>query len=280
MEGIKILDSLCPWPTTLIVGHVHWDEVVWTHIINHFETIVSKNHFKWKFIVLHANINATNVNKRFIDIDLNRSFGEDLDESLCEVKRAKEIKSFFTDNNIKVNYVFDFHSTPTKSDPMLICTNNENSLILAKKFNINKLILWLIDIIKGKSLTKYFSESWAIDIAFECWSHNDPSTLEKWKEFIETIFSIHNWVQTPDFLDKTIIKITDIIFDNDVRFVFTKDYKWFELIKSWEVWWKNTKKNFFFDKDKIIVIPNTDYKKHLESTWTAHIAYFGEEIIL
>lgn len=83
-----------------------------------------------------VNEEAFKLNKRFVDIDLNRSFN--LKEGLYEVGLASKIK----DKLSKYDYIIDMHSTTSKSPPFLIYVNeilNNNKFINA--FNIQKRVL-------------------------------------------------------------------------------------------------------------------------------------------
>jgi succinylglutamate desuccinylase len=192
MEWIKIFKSWKKWPTTLIVWLVHWNETVWKYVLDNIEKIALWKQFLWELITLVWNPLAYKLWKRFIDMDLNRSFWEFLNQNY-EQQRANEIKKYFSLNKIKVDYVFDFHSTPTKSEEMIICTNNPESIKLSQLFPINKVILWLTDIIEWLSLSKYFSELWAIDFAFECWQHGTKDNID----LVDNIININGvWLDT------------------------------------------------------------------------------------
>ena len=101
-----------------------------------------------RIISLIGNPDAYEIRKRFIDSDLNRVFDKRSDIENREIKRAQEIKKFF--DGIKIDYIFDIHSTSTRSDPMILCTSQEGSKELAKKMPIKKVVHGLIDIVEGE----------------------------------------------------------------------------------------------------------------------------------
>jgi succinylglutamate desuccinylase len=75
---------------------------------------------------------------RFVDEDLNRAFGSTNNHSY-EKKRADEIKKEFHQKQIDI--IYDIHSTPTNSPAMSICTDNPESIALAKLFPIEHIVL-------------------------------------------------------------------------------------------------------------------------------------------
>jgi len=107
-------------------------------------------------ITLIANIEAHKKNVRFIDSDLNRSFTREKNENDSESRRAHEIMSFL--QKINIDHIFDIHSTPSKSDPMILCTKQKASLQLAKKFPISYVIKNLIDKVEGTPLVNYLTK--------------------------------------------------------------------------------------------------------------------------
>jgi succinylglutamate desuccinylase len=134
---------------------VHGNEMVGKYVLDFFLKKTKKTPFCGKIILLEANVAAAKKNIRFIHADLNRSFAKDSDLNMLETKRANEIKEFF--KKIKVDFVYDLHSTPSESDPMILCTSQTRSYDLAKKFPIKRIIKNLIDIVDGMSLVKYFT---------------------------------------------------------------------------------------------------------------------------
>ncbi len=277
MQWIKIFDFSNPWPTTVIVWLVHGDEIVGKKSIQYLHSQIKKSSWiRWKIITLYANPKAHKIDKRFIDHDLNRAF--DLAHYLesYEISRANQIKKFF--QNIDIDYMFDLHSTSSKSDPMILCTSQKSSLKFASKMPIKHVIQWLIDIVEWTSLLRYFQKKIKLWMAFECWCHKDQSTIQVWKQIIDTILSFHQAEKIKKNPDQIKIQITDIVLTSDPKFKFTKAYKWFEKLKKWEIRWMDKSWKHSFKKSKILVMPNLAIKSELEKKDKVWVAYFWDII--
>jgi len=276
MQWVKIFDSKKSWPTTLIVWLVHWNEIVWKKSIEYLHQKIQNKNLAWKIITLYANLKWYRTDKRFIDHDLNRSFDKDNSKWSYEIKRANQIKKFF--NNIPIDYIFDLHSTSSKSDPMILCTSKKSSLKLSSKMPIKHVIQWLIDIVEWASLLKYFQNKIKLGMAFECGCHKDDNTIKKWKEIIDVIFDFHQGKKLKNNQNQIKIKITDIVHTTDPKFKYTKPYKWFEILKGWEIWWIDNTWKHSFDKSKVLVMPNMVIAQELEKKSKVWAAYFWDII--
>jgi predicted deacylase len=137
MDGIQIFTSPKAGKTTLIVGCVHGDEIVGRAVLDYFKQKLSTSERNGTFILLTANREAEKQGVRFLDSDLNRCFASDSAQGDHEQQRAKEIKDFLLSQPaLSIDQVFDFHSTATPSDPMIICSDNPASLAMARYFPI------------------------------------------------------------------------------------------------------------------------------------------------
>jgi len=263
MQWIEIHTSWKPGPTTLISVFVHGNEIVGDSIIQHIvkkiETEPYKSLHKGTVILLYANPEAQKRWTRFVDEDLNRSFGHDANPEHYETKRAKEIIEFLQNNSqLTINQVFDFHSTATESDPMIICSENPESIEMAAMLPIKTIVSWLFWFLKWKSLTSYLVDRWIIDIAIECGWHNSPKTLLFGREIADIVLDIHNWMSKPAEIDKEIIKITDLLTTSSPDFEFDIDLKWFERLAAWTTIWHDAQQKYVLEKDTVVVLPGTN----------------------
>lgn len=274
MKWLKVFESSEAGPTTVVVGMVHGNEIIGKYVHDRIEEICGKNNFKWEIISLLGNPEAYRQGKRFIDQDLNRSFGE-YDITNTEIQRATEIKDYFKKK--RIDYVFDIHSTPTESDPMIICTDNDKSLELVNYFPIKRVILGLIEVIEGTSLTRYFSEKGAVDFAFECWSHSNPNQTVA-DQIIETIFKIQNLQPFDRQFEKDKIRIYEAIKTSSKNFKFEREFQGFEEIGKWEVFATEWTKQISTVNDSIMVIPRPDAVKELEFKDEVMTGYLGKRI--
>lgn len=284
MEGIRILDSKKKWPTTIIVGMVHGDEIVGKHVLKFFLEHTKKNPFCGKIILLEANIAAAKKNVRAIHTDLDRSFepkgnsaekGSDIND--VEIKRAEEIKNFF--KKIKIDYVFDFHSTPKESDAMILCTSQTRSHELAKKFPIKKIIKNLIDSVDGMSLVKYFTTRWAVGITFETGAHTNKKNIATALKLSDIVRNFHNQKKIPDQKNQESITVDEIVAISDPNFTFTRSYKSFDKLKPGEIRGKDSKKMYRSISEKILILPNTICKDELKKKPKTRLVSFGKKSI-
>lgn len=278
MKWVKIWNFKYPGPTTLVIGLLHGNEVVGKHAIAYLHKKIQENpKLGWKIISLLGNLKAHKADKRFIDSDLNRVFDKAPEKWNYEITRAHEIKKFFAD--IHIDYVFDLHSTSSKSAPMILCTSQKSSLLLASKMPIKYVVQWLIDIIDETGLIKYFQKRIKLGMAFECGFHKDPKTLLLGEKIIDNILDFHQQKPMKKKKNQIKIKITDIVYTSDHKFVFTKPYKWFEQLKKWEIRWIDKTWKHSFNKPKILVMPNMIIAEELEKKSQARVAYFWDRII-
>ena len=276
MQWIKVFNFTPSWPTTVIVGLVHGDEIVGKKAIEYLQRKIKTRHLTGKIITLYANLEWHKQDQRFIDHDLNRAFDKADIPWSYESTRASQIKKYF--EHIPIDYMFDLHSTPSKSDPMILCTSQKSSLVLAAKIPIKYIIQWIIDIVEGTSLLKYFQNKIKLGMAFECGCHKEKNTIQTGKKIIEVILDFHQWKKIPDQKDQTKIHITDIVHTSDPGFSFTKPYKWFEQLKKWEIRGSDSTWNYSFNKPKILVMPNTVIRQWLKKQSKVWVAYFWDII--
>ena len=274
MQWVHIFNSTIPGPTTLIIGLVHGDEIVGKEAIHHLHQRLQSESFCWKIFTLYANLEGHKQDKRFLDHDLNRSFGLVPQEESYEITRAQEIQRYFDD--ISIDYMFDLHSTSSKSDPMILCTSQKASLDLASKMPIRYVIQWLIDIVEGTSLIKYFQKNITLGMAFECGCHKDAPTIKTGKKIIDTILAFHQRQELPDQKNQIKIKITDLIMSSDPNFTYTKPYQWFEELEKGEIWGRDNRGAYSFPIPKVLVMPNLVIAQELEKKEKVGVAYFGD----
>jgi succinylglutamate desuccinylase len=276
MQWVKIFNFSDSWPTTLIVWLVHWNEIVGKKSIEYLHKKIKNKNLTWKIITLYANLKWHKFDKRFIDSDLNRCFDQDNTKWNYEIKRANQIKKFFED--IPIDYMFDLHSTSSKSDPMILCNSQKSSLTLSSNMPIKHVIQWLIDIVEWTSMLKHFQTKLKLGMAFECGCHKDGDTITKWKEIIDIILDFHQGKKLQNQKDQIKIKITDIVYTSDPKFMFSKTYKWFEKLNPWEVRAVDNNWKHSFKKSKILVMPNMIIAQELEKKSSVWVAFFWDII--
>jgi hypothetical protein len=271
--------DIFPWsssgPVTLVVGLVHGNEIVGKQVIDRIQTYANHWNHQWTIMTLVANPIAYQHNVRFMDTDLNRSFWSENLSQDRESLRAREIMDYF--NDIHLDYVFDVHSTPSRSDPMILCTRQQASKDLATKFPLRYVVHHLVDSVEWEPLMMYFVKKGSVGLAFEAWCHYDQETLRTGEKIADIILNHQNCFPLPLYEWQVSIVTTDALFTSDVNFEFAKDYKGFELVPAGEIWGRDTHQAYRFATDKIIMIPNIKFRDDLQKKSKTWLVYFWEQ---
>lgn len=98
--------------------------------------------------VIAGNPKALLSHKRFIDSDLNASFG--LEKRNYEFKRAKELLKLIPQKS----YVVDFHTTTAKTEPFVIIVD-QSMIRLAQMTGLKYIVIMKHNIKKGHALINY-----------------------------------------------------------------------------------------------------------------------------
>ncbi len=119
-------------PKHLLSIMIHGNETLGLHLINYLLEQPSQKPFG----LILGNREATLINKRFVERDLNRSFLEKNNEKF-EENRAKEIETFAS----TFQYVLDIHQTSHDSErEFFLCRNHKESLQMAEIFPSSPLV--------------------------------------------------------------------------------------------------------------------------------------------
>lgn len=121
-----------------------------------------------------ANLKALSLNKRFLDNDLNSSFG--IKGKGYEIKRAKEILNLIPKKSI----IIDFHTFSADSEPFVVIVDKK-MIPFALKTGIKHIVLMEHNIKKGNALINHRD-----GISIEVGHHED------YKSFTTTLNIIKN----------------------------------------------------------------------------------------
>jgi len=251
-NGFFLQDSWIKWNTTVIMVWVHGNEFSWIEILD--EIIKSLDINNWKVYFIYANLKAIEKKIRFIEKNLNRCFLIDKKWSTYEEKRALEIIEILN----KADYLLDIHNTiSTNSSLEILITTH---IDYAKYFNVDKVVSNIDDIQKGWS-DWYMDCIWKKWFCLECgsiyfWDKNKTLELAKNSiiNFLKVTWNI-NWIPKEYNLKRLIIKMKYMHFLKTNNFIFTKDYKDFEFIQSWDIIGKDWCFDIKVEKNSYIVFP-------------------------
>lgn len=171
-----------PWDPFLsfIVG-THWDEQAPIKALDILKTELKWQELKKNIKLIYANIPAIKENKRFIERDLNRSFGGfwewSYEERLANVLK-KELK--------KTSYNFDFHTTNFEVDSPYWVVSTYN-------ITIKEILscLWIVNNIftDSECLIKDATNG----IWFEVWYDKDPNSIKNTVNIMKNILE-YFWI--------------------------------------------------------------------------------------
>ncbi|MBO4957100.1 MAG: succinylglutamate desuccinylase/aspartoacylase family protein [Rickettsiales bacterium] len=247
----------------LITGAVHGNEICGTKAIN---SIINK--IKSKELILKSgnitfipitNPEAYKQNKRFYEINLNRTVKKNDNATLYEEK----IGNILTEYIEKNDYHLDLHSMHKNNQPMLFQDYKE-SADFVKNLGLEYVITGWPEIYQNDTLSEDFSTQAyghkvnIISCTAECGSHNDPESVKVAEQLILNALSYLNIIdyKTTTNKEQKIVKMEKVIF-KEFNGSFTKDYNELDIIKKGDIIATyNNGKNIIAEKDYHILLPN------------------------
>lgn len=136
----------------LLIYCLHGDEVVTEEVA----LKVSKK--KPEVNILLGNLKARKKQVRYIETDLNRSFG--IGQESMESKRAEDLKEQLNSSSHKL--IIDLHTTKAEMSPCVIVTDL-NQLNLAGKIGIERVIYMTPEFSSGASLIENIENSISLE---------------------------------------------------------------------------------------------------------------------
>ncbi len=135
------IDSGLPGPHLVFVGALHGSEPASVEAMIDFHKYFTKNnhalkHGKITFII--GNPEAYAQNLRFIDINMNRVFTDNILPNSVEERRAIEVMKFLKENK-DISFLLDMHSVSVGNFQAVIYASDEKSKDLSTKITNIKL---------------------------------------------------------------------------------------------------------------------------------------------
>jgi len=119
----------------LFITATHGDERIGVECMKKIEKLNISGDFDWTI----ANKKALRKNKRFLDVDLNRSAPGKKDSDEYETKRAYELMNL----SKKYSYVIDLHGAVVDCGIFIIVSNPKlENLFLATALPVRRVVLW------------------------------------------------------------------------------------------------------------------------------------------
>lgn len=253
-------------PQTVILGSSHGNERIGAAIIKRLALTLHAKDLKGTLHLILGNPKAYQANKRFIDTDLNRLFGENFSllkngAGNYEEKRAMEIAPFLA----QADYLLDIHSTIKPSVPFVYTEITKEHLKLAHLFDTKFIVSASLDFQPRElvsSADNFVDQHGGIGLTYESGWHKDASVfkmvLEKTKQYLHEIGMIeygayNNKKNIPQHLviySKITVQTAD--------FKFKKDYMNFDSVKKGQTLAKNAKESLKAPENSFIIFPKKD----------------------
>lgn len=247
----------------LITGAVHGNEICGTKAINNIINKIQNNKIKINngcitFIPI-TNPEAYKQNKRFYEINLNRTVKKNTNAILYEEK----IGNILTEYIEKNDYYLDLHSMHKNSQPMLFQDYNE-SADFVKNLGLEYIITGWPEIYQNDINTEDFSTQGyghkvnTISCTAECGSHNDTNSVKIAEQLIFNALSYLNVIdyKTTTNKEQKIIKMEKVIF-KEYKGSFVKDYNELNIVNKGDIIANyNNGEKIIADKNYYVLLPN------------------------
>jgi len=175
-------------PTLICLGGIHGNEPAGIHAIQNVLKLINDSYIELKgtFIGLAGNLSALSMNKRFVDIDLNRVWNQfHVDDAknnskrYIEYKEQLELRTLLDKiiHSAKGDVFFiDLHTSGAAGEPFACIGDNLRN----RKFAFNlpiPIILGLEEQLDG-ALLEYVNDKGAVTIGVEGGYHDSPDAAE------------------------------------------------------------------------------------------------------
>ena len=248
-----------PGPCVVVMGGVHGNEKIGVQIIEALKLELFNEKICGEIYLIIGNPKAVTENKRFIDLDLNRLFGDDFSNSNYEEKRAFEIAEFLA----KADFLLDIHSTIKKSIPFVYCGNTQKHFSLAKILATKYIVSPSLALKKtgfGACADNFVDRHGGVGLTYECgWSEDNSmfdKAFSKTKQFLKTLgvaFSKESLAKTSK--QPAQLEIFSKIIAESKNFTFTNEYNNFDFINEEQKIATDGNKAIYAKKDSYIIFP-------------------------
>lgn len=219
MERVKIIGE--GKPVVGVMGLVHGNEPCGGFAIDSLEGIKPK---KGTLILMKANLEAAKLNKRSVEVNLNRSFPGKEDGKL-EERIAYELFPFMK----MCDYLLDLHSTSEDSLPFtLVIEDDDAKTKIASQLGIKN----YIDL--GGHIRGTTMDDEGVKFVVECGQHDEELTkqvaVEVTNNFLKATGILGGKPAKKEISKYKVIK--QMVIDNPDNFTFDKEIEPFKLVKE------------------------------------------------
>ena len=239
-----------------ISGGVHGNETCGVKAIRKLENeLLSKqNLLKGQVLTLIANKKAIKLNKRCIDFDLNRAFGND-NAFGYESNLAKQIKPFLQG----IDFLLDLHSTSASTMPFCAGILTTDHL---KVFQMTEIDLYTHgwELHRGYSMLIDEVNRWGgVGIIAECGKTDEKSTNYVAYQTIISLLEKLQFLSLSEFKTtskrRKIIKIKEIVKAKSDNFFFVRNFKNLDPVNTYEIIAYDDQEPISYNYPFLIVMP-------------------------
>lgn len=247
-------------PTITILGGVHGNETVGVEIVKNLLVKMLQGKVKKGVLqVALGNIEAIKQGTRFVEVDMNRSFGHPKGKSV-DVVRANQLKTLLVDTDVLI----DIHATIKPSKPFIGCPNPEHKLgWLIPYMGITTLVTGqeYVSLTNPTDSDAFVAAAGGLGITIEAGWLEDPNILQIQKNITDTLIMLGIFEG-----DKSKIKpVEQEVWDAYMKvypsegFEFTKEWRNFEEIPAGTLIATdpNGKGDIIIPEDSIILFPKS-----------------------
>lgn len=266
MIKIHTYDTEIEWPSILILGAIHWNEVCWTKAIEKFcqnieDSKVSLKKWKVTFVPI-CNYKAYNKWVIYIEENLNRIIWEYEKPSTYEQNCANRLSKIIKEHD----YVLDLHSTTEDTPPFAFQDfDDAESVWIVQALCLDFIITgWtkIYDETSVSSTIDYAYSQWKKWVLIECWQHSDLgaqsiayNSISNFCKYLEII----DWDNSQE-KNSIYIELQSVIYKKKDGKFFWKKYN-FQKIKKWEIIAiYNDGEKLTAEHDFYMIMPNDNVK--------------------
>ena len=246
-------------PCVVVMGGVHGDEKVGVQVVEEMKKFLGKEKICGEIYLIIGNPKAVKAGKRFIEYDLNRSFGYNLNDSTCEGKRAAQIAPFLGG----ADYLLDIHSTSKKSIPFVYCEGSKKHFGLAEILGTKYVVSPSSNYKKtvdGVCSDNFVDRNGGVGITYECGWNKDNSLFDeaflRTQQFLKATGVAFLETPTCENVESPIhLQVHSKIVAESGDFIFDGEYDNFDFVKKGQKIATDGDTPVFAEKDSYIIFP-------------------------
>lgn len=232
-SSIEIIVGQHPGPSVVVMGAVHGNERLGAKVIATLKKSIKAEELHGTLTLILGNPAAYALDKRFVDTDLNRLFGSEINALTKkeagllnrEEKRALEVAPFLEN----ADYLLDIHSTIKPSVPFVYCEPTPRHLELARLFGTQYIVSPASDghtVDLHCATDNYVDAHGGVGLTYEAGWHKKPSALAKVLE------KTHHFLKAVGSFPPIYLEIYETIIPQNADFKFAKDVSNFDTING------------------------------------------------